>query len=229
MGASGVLLVTESWRRAFPGAVVGALVMRGARNPERSDALEARKRRLEERLRGTASASEDRGRAHCVLRVYVDYYRARGKTYHVKAQRESVAVKGKTIPSRAALVEAMFMAELENVILTAGHDLTAVALPVRADVAREGDRYVLMNGSEREAVPGDMMMVDGGSIISTVLYGPDQRTRIGPDTTDVLFAAYAPAGIGEDAVREHLEDVRGNVLLLAPGAATELLATLATS
>jgi hypothetical protein len=41
------------------------------------------------------------------------------------------------------------MAELQNLILTAGHDLTAVVPPVRADVTREGDWYVLLNGSER--------------------------------------------------------------------------------
>jgi DNA/RNA-binding domain of Phe-tRNA-synthetase-like protein len=227
---SAMLLVTDALRAAHPGAAAGMLVMDNVANPSEHPELERRKTALEGRLRdryGRLTRTELL--ALPTLQPYAEYYGRFKKTYHVQLQLESVALKGKPLPRVAALVEAMFMAELENVILTAGHDLTAVALPVRADVAREGDRYVLMNGSEREAVPGDMMMVDGKSIISTVLYGPDRRTRIGPDTADVLFAAYAPAGIGEDAVREHLEDVRGNVLLLAPGAATELLATLATS
>jgi hypothetical protein len=129
---------------------VGALVMRSVRNPVQSSPLESRKRRLEQDLRDDASAPRrDRPATDGDLHAYVDYYGARGKTYHVKAQRESVAVKGKAIPSRAALVEAMFMAELENLILTAGHDLTSITLPVRADVAREGDRYVLMTAASR--------------------------------------------------------------------------------
>src|SRR4029453_18871668 len=99
--------------------------MRGARNPETSDELEQGKRDLERRLREQLPRSEH------VLHAYVDYYRAHGKTYHVKAQWESVAVKGKPIPRRAALVEAMFMAELKNLVLTAGHDLAAVRLPIR--------------------------------------------------------------------------------------------------
>jgi hypothetical protein len=37
----------------------------------------------------------------------------------------------------------MFMAELQNLILTAGHDLDAVAPPVRVDVTGDEDRYVL--------------------------------------------------------------------------------------
>jgi hypothetical protein len=97
------LRATDAWSRTVRGAVVGILVMRAVRNPERSDALEAEKRRLEARLR---SATRDRNaRLERIARAYADYYRAHGKTYHVKAQLESVARKGKSIPSRAALVE----------------------------------------------------------------------------------------------------------------------------
>jgi DNA/RNA-binding domain of Phe-tRNA-synthetase-like protein len=224
---SPVLLATDAWRRAFRGAVVGALVMRAVRNPEQSAALEAEKRRLEKRLRAAAGGSNVGGAdAEAVAAAYVDYYRARGKTYQVKAQLESVARKGKPIPSRAALVEAMFMAELENLILTAGHDLDAVVPPVHVDVTADGDRYVLLNGNEAALEGGDMMMADGAGIVSSVLRGPDLRTRITPQTRDVFFAAYAPAGVGEDAVRAHLEGIRANVGLVAPDARTEELTTL---
>jgi DNA/RNA-binding domain of Phe-tRNA-synthetase-like protein len=222
-----VMVATDAWKSAFPGAVAGVLVMTGVDNPEQSPALEVHTRELEEALRvRAAQLGADGVGSEPGVRAYVDYYRAHGKTYHVKAQWESVAVKRKPVPRRAALVEAMFMAELSNLILTAGHDLAALALPVRVDVTREDDGYVLMNGSERTLTAGDMMMVDGSGIISSVLQGPDRRTRITTETEEVLFAVYAPAGIGENAVREHLEDIRANVLLLAPEAETGLLATL---
>jgi DNA/RNA-binding domain of Phe-tRNA-synthetase-like protein len=222
-----VMVATDAWKSAFPGAVAGVLVMTRVDNPEQSPALEVHTRELEEALRARAiQLGADGVGSQPGVRAYVDYYRAHGKTYHVKAQWESVAVKGKPVPRRAALVEAMFMAELSNLILTAGHDLAAVALPVRVDVTREDNRYVLMNGSERALTAGDMMMVDGSGIISSVLQGPDRRTRITPETEEVLFAVYAPAGVGENAVREHLEDIRANVLVLAPEAETGLLATL---
>src|SRR4029453_8388037 len=51
-----VLLTTDAWRKAFPSAVVGALVMGAVRNPELSPSLEAAKRLLEERLRDAAGA-----------------------------------------------------------------------------------------------------------------------------------------------------------------------------
>jgi DNA/RNA-binding domain of Phe-tRNA-synthetase-like protein len=223
-----VLVATDAWKSAFPGAAVGVLAMSGVRNPERSDPLEARKRELEESLRADAARIGTEGLAgRPRFSAYLDYYRTHGKTYHVKAQWESIAVEGKAIPSRAALVEAMYMAELKNLMLTAGHDLTAVALPVRVDATREGDRYVAINGTERVPAAGDMMMVDGEGIISSVLQGPDRRTRITPETREVLFAVYAPAGVGESAVRSHLEDIAANVLLVAPQAEIGLLATLA--
>lgn len=218
-----MLVATDAWKTAFPGAAVGALVMRGVRNPEQSAALEDRKRQLERELRERAG---DDVAGDPVVRAYGDYYRSHGKSYHVKAQWESVAVKGRPIPSRAALVEAMFMAELEDLVLTAGHDLAAVALPVAVAVTADDDRYVALNGKERALDAGDMMMADREGIISSVLHGPDRRTAITPDTGAVLFAVYAPAGVGEPAVRQHLEQIRANVLLIAPDAATEQLETL---
>jgi DNA/RNA-binding domain of Phe-tRNA-synthetase-like protein len=205
--------------------------MRRVHNPEQSVALEVHKRQLEEdlRLRAAARLGSESVGSELGVRAYADYYQARGKTYQVMAQWKSVAVKGKPIPRTAALVEAMFMAELKNLILTAGHDLTAVELPVRVDMTREDDGYVLMNGTERVLSAGDMMMVDGKSIISSMLHGPDRRTRITSKTREVLFAVYAPAGVGENAVRDHLEDIRANVLLVAPGAESELLATLSAA
>jgi len=160
-----VLEATEGWRSAFPAAVAGALVMRAVANPEQSPALEAAKRALEERLQAGAGADEGEER---VLAAYADYYRARGKTYHVRAQRESVASGRRPIPSRAALVKAMFMAELQNLILTAGHDLDAVEPPVRVEASEGGEQYVQLNGSEAELEAGDMMMADSAGIISSV-------------------------------------------------------------
>jgi DNA/RNA-binding domain of Phe-tRNA-synthetase-like protein len=227
MQPDSVLVATDTWNSTFPAAVAGALVMSRIRNPAESAELESRKRQLEADLRAQAvRLGRDGIGSELQVRSYLDYYRARGKTYQVKAQWESVALKGKPIPRRAALVEAMYMAELKNLILTAGHDFATLALPVRVDVTHEDDRYVLMNGSERVLKAGDMMMEDGKGIISSVLHGPDRRTRITRQTREVLFAVYAPGGVGESAVRSHLEDIRATVLLVAPEAETALIATL---
>jgi DNA/RNA-binding domain of Phe-tRNA-synthetase-like protein len=126
--------------------------------------------------------------------------------------------KNKPILQVAALVEAMFMAELKNLLLTAGHDLEQIEPPVRVDVAAGTESYVRMNGEEQVLKAGDMLIADARGILSCILYGPDRRTRIQPETTGALFTVYAPPGISVDAVRRHLADLRDNAALVAPGA-----------
>ncbi len=219
-----MLIPSQDWKSAYPGAVAGILAMRDVANPHSHAGLDQRKAALESELRSRFSTGGAPGiRALPVLQAYRAYYKRFDKTYPVQLQLESVALKGKAIPRVAALVEAMFMAEIKNMLLTAGHDQEALKLPVQLDVSKGGERYVLLNGQEQAPKPGDMMMADSIGIISSVIYGPDRRTQITPGTRHVLFAVYAPAGVGEAAVRAHLEDIRENVMLVAPDARVESL------
>ena len=68
-----------------------------------------------------------------------------------------------------------------------------------------------------------MFIADSQGIISSILYGPDQRTRINENTRRALFTVYAPAGIGIAAVHQHLDDLLENVDTISPGARVELL------
>jgi DNA/RNA-binding domain of Phe-tRNA-synthetase-like protein len=216
---SGFFAVSDAWKAAYPGAAAGLLVMENVANPPAHPELERHKAELEGRLRdryGRSSRSELL--ALPSLQPYAEYYRRFGKTYHVQLQLESVALKGKSLPRRAALVEAMFMAELENQMLTAGHDARAVEAPIHVDVAPESESYVTLSGKTQALEPGDMLMRDARGVISAVLHGPDQRTQIRPDTERVMFAVYAPAGIGAARVEEHLRTIAANVRIVAPSA-----------
>jgi len=216
--------VSEAWKTTYPGAAVGVLAMRDVANPRRHAALDERKAALEDQLR-SRFAGYDRAalKALPTIQAYNAYYKRFKKTYHVQLQLESVVLKGRSLPGVAALVEAMFMAELKNLLLTAGHDLDALQMPVGIYVAEGSERYIRLNGQEQTLKAGDMMIADAQGVISSVLYGPDQRTRIRPETRRVLFTVYAPPGIGEQAVYDHLQDIQANVLLVAPEAELEML------
>ena len=219
-----MFVVSEAFKATYPTAMAGVLAMRHVVNPESSPALDSRKEDLERALRAHF-AGQDAAALKSLpeIQAYNAFYKRFNKTYHVQLQLESVALKGKSIPRVAALVEAMFVAELKNLLLTAGHDLEVVQLPVTLDVADGSQLFTMLNGREQLLKPGDMMMSDGQGVISSVLYGPDQRTRIVPATRHVLFAVYAPAGIEEQTLRRHLQDIQSNVRLIAPEAETELL------
>jgi DNA/RNA-binding domain of Phe-tRNA-synthetase-like protein len=217
-------ILSEAWKTAFPDAHAGVLSMRGVSNPSAHPGLEAAKRELVDRLRAQF-AGGDRKTVEALpsIQAYQAYYKSFKKTYHVQHQLESVALKGKDLPSVAALVEAMFMAEVKNQLLTAGHDLEALRLPLTLNVSDGSERYVTMRGEEQALKEGDMFISDQAGIISNILYGPDSRTRITDTTRSALFTVYAPAGISPQTVHAHLQDIRDYVLIVSPQAQVERL------
>ena len=216
--------VSDLWKKTYPTAHSGVLVMHDVINPPHHAELEKRKAALEEELR-SRFAGQDRAALlnHPILQAYDAYYRQFKKTYHIQLQLESILFRGKSIPSVAALVESMFMAEMDDLLLTAGHDLDAVRLPLTLDVAQGTETYTLLRGEPQMPKAGDMMIVDGEGIISSIIYGPDQRTPITAQTRNVIFTTYAPSGINEEVVANHLQEIQRNVELIAPNAKVELL------
>lgn len=217
-----IFALSEEWRATYPGASAGVLALRDVENPAQHAALDARKKELEEHLR-SRYAGYDRAalKALPVFQAYGAYYKRFKKTYHVLLQLESIVLKGRSIPRVAALVESMFMAELKGLLLTAGHDLDVVQPPVGIDVAGGTESYTRINGQEQELKADDMYIGDAEGVLSSILYGPDQRTQIRPQTRRVLFTVYAPRGISQTAVHDHLLDIEANVRLVSPGAAVE--------
>ncbi|MFZ5864405.1 MAG: phenylalanine--tRNA ligase beta subunit-related protein [Thermodesulfobacteriota bacterium] len=212
--------VSDTWKNMYPGALMGALALGNVTNPKSHAALDKRKKELEQDLRSLFHSSEELKSLQPIV-AYRDYYKRFKKSYHVLHQLESLVFKGKSIPAVAALVEAMFMAELNNMLLTAGHDLDAIAPPLTLSVATGHETYVKLNGEEQITKPGDMIISDAQAIISSVIYGPDRRTRITENTRRVLFTTYGVPGVGDQALRQHLQGIESNVRLVAPDAVVE--------
>ena len=217
--------LSDAWKTAYPDAHLGVLVMRNVINPPQHAGLEKQRISLNSKLRARYEG-QDRPAlllTKPVLQAYEAYYKRFKKTYHIQLQLESILFRGTSIPRAAALVEAMFMAEMDTLLLTAGHDLDALQLPLTLDVTPGDETYTLLRGVEQATKAGDMLIRDGQGIISTTQYGPDARTQIAARTKNVIFTVYAPAGIDEPAIVQHLEAIQANVLLIAPRAQTEML------
>ena len=218
------LVVSQTWRDTYPGAHVGILTLHDASNQGPSPALDARKAELEASLRRRFEGwGRDAIKALPVIAAYAAYYKQFRKTYHVQLQLESVVLKGRSIASPSPdlprpLVEAMFLAELDHLLLTAGHDLELVVPPVTLGVANGTETYVRINGAEQVLARGDMAISDARGILSSIIHGPDQRTMIRPETRNVLFTIYAPIGIEVSAVEAQLQALRDCVMLVAPQA-----------
>ena len=207
---------TDAWKEKHPGAQVGLLEISGVDNTKPSLALEQEKRAIEERLREKyAGFSREDFLALPVMEAYYRYYRSFGYTYHVLLQLESVALKGKSLPSVSPLVDANFAAELETLILTAGHDVAQLEESIVIDVAREGDEITQMNGNRKHVPVGDMLMRDAQGIACAILRGQDNRSPISKATTHVLYVSYVPDGVTEEQVRAQLDAMEKLVRLFA--------------
>lgn len=216
--------ILKGWTEQYSGSYAGFLVLENVTNPIHNHSLEKEKGKLETELR-QRFASYDRKKLEEIPQVqaYTAFYKRFNKSYHVRLQLESIVFKEKTIPTGSGLVEAMFMAELNNLLLTAGHDLDLVQPPVEVGVAEGSERLVQFNGQEQVLKLGDMLMKDQKGILSSMIYGPARQYSIGPETRRVFYAVYAPVGISINFLRKHLEDIRRYVMLFAPDAATTLL------
>ena len=222
-----ILQVSSAWKQAYPRAHAGLLALRGVSNPPQDTNLDQRKMALDRSLRDRY-AGQDRAALlqDPILRSYDEYYKQFRKTYHVQLQLESILFKGKSIPSVAALVEAMFMAEMSGLLLTAGHDLDVVRQPLTLDVADGTETYTLLRGEEQMLKAGDMFIRDSEGILSSIIYGPDHRTQIMPSTRSAVFTIYAPEGIHPEAVHRQLEQIQEYALVITPGAQVESLEVL---
>ncbi len=203
---------TDEWRAAHPSATIGLLELSGIDNTISSPRLNAKKRDLEAHLRTIYQGLTRKDFISLpIMAAYERYYKRFDKTYHVLLQVESIVLKGKSLPDVSPLVDSNFMAELDTLILTAGHDVAKLREPVFMDVARVGDQMDLMKSASKNILPNDMIMRDAESICCTIIYGQDNRSPISAQTSHVLYVAYAPVGVPAQAVDLQLERIEENI------------------
>ena len=211
--------LSARWKEILPDACVGVLAVKNVSNLKDHPDLKSAREALEDELRSRYGAMDRKSlRDLPVYAAYDSFYRAFRKSYHVQLQLESIVFKEKSIFSPSALVACMFMAELETGLLTAAHDLTTLKLPLVADVAAGNETYQRLDGSEQILKEGDMYIRDQEGILSSVIYGPDQRTQIRLETDQAVFTTYGPPGISKAQIQEQLEILESFIKIFAPDA-----------
>ncbi len=213
-----MLQISKELKEAYPGGFIGEISFKNV-NIDDAGAINLN-RVKDELVQSLRDKHKDYNRIAQVqtepMKSYVTYYKKFKKTYHVLLQLESVILKGKSIPEINPLVMIMFLAELKNLILTAAHDLDSIFLPVNVELSKGNEMYQLLNGMEKELPAGDMFMEDKEGIISSIIYGPDNRTQITEETNSVLYTVYAPPGIEKSTICKHLNDIINYMQIVTP-------------
>jgi len=217
-----LISVTDEWRTTHPGAMIGVLELSGVANTHPSLPLNDRKRETEAGLRARYRGfTRQDFLALPVMAAYDRYYKRFNKTYHVQLQVESIVLKEKALPAISPLVDANFMAEVETLVLTAGHDVAQLHGPLVIDVSRDGDQIAQMNGVSKALRVGDMIMRDATEVSCSIIYGQDNRSLISSETSRVLYVAYTPTGVPAETVEAQLRNVEANIRLFSPMAIME--------
>src|SRR5438034_749003 len=85
----------------------------------------------------------------------------------------------------------------------------------------ESEQMTQMNGAPKAIRSGDMIMRDADGICCSIIYGQDARSPISPETSRVLYVAYAPAGIAADTVEGQLRGIEENLRLFSAAVLVE--------
>lgn len=209
--------LTTKLKSVYPGAMIGILEMTGLSNADPSLALRMKAGEVETQVKNNYGGYDRKQLLNLpVLQAYADYYKRFDKTYHVLLQLESVLLRGKSISGPNPIVLAMFLAEMKGLLLTAVHDLEYMKGEPVVDVATGSEHYLTMAGHDQTLKAGDMFIRDDEGILSSIIYGPDQRTMIRQDSRAILFTVYAPTGIRKVDLQSHLQDLENNVHLFSP-------------
>ncbi|HEY3310360.1 MAG TPA: hypothetical protein VGK00_01860 [Anaerolineales bacterium] len=216
------ITTTDELRIAYPGAMLGFLEVSQVEIVTNPPALDEQKRWTENLLRTRyAGFTRHDFLSLPIMAAYDKYYRRFGKTYHVLQQLESIVQKGKNLPNVSPLVDANFIAEVETLVLTAGHDVEKLRGDILMDVGREGDQFVQMSGSHKTMLVGDMLMRDRHGVCCTIIYGQDNISPISPVSSHVLYMAYAPQGVTLTQVNGQLQRIMEYIQLFSPEVAVE--------
>jgi DNA/RNA-binding domain of Phe-tRNA-synthetase-like protein len=209
------ITLSQEFLKTYPKASVGILVLGNINIVNKYPNLNAK---IELIISDLKKQFPDREmlKKHPVIESYAGYYKKFKKSYHVLGQLESVLFENRPLPSGSALISALFASELKNMLLTALHDLDAIRPPLEVDVSTGNEIYTMLRGSEQKLKQGDMYMCDQAGVISSVIYGPDNRTRVTPATSRVIFVVYAPEGVEIDRIDLHFEDIKNLIRSFSP-------------
>lgn len=107
-------------------------------------------------------------------------------------------------PRYNLMVDAHFMSEMCAGILVAVTDYDHFDGGLTLDLAEENEICRGMGQRDLLTKEGEIVLRDEKEIVCVLCQGADEKTRVGEDTINVLFYAYAVPGIDERYLKEGL-------------------------
>ena len=190
--------MSRNYLTAYPNVGFGLTLISGCRDAENPSGFDLYRRKLLRKMRKRETLAQISDR----IEIYADFFRQFGfdcpLTKHLKRTINSGFAR------YSLFVDAHFMAEMCAGILVAVTDFKKFEGKLTLDVADENEICAGMGGREFVTKKGEIVLRDEKEIVCVLCQGADEKTRVTPDTENVLFYAYAVPGIDRKHLKEGL-------------------------
>jgi DNA/RNA-binding domain of Phe-tRNA-synthetase-like protein len=190
--------MTEKYLAKYPGVGFGLTLVSGCRDHPNPDGFDQYKRKLLRKMRKRETLAQITER----IIAYADFFQSFG--YECPLTRHLKRTVSSGFPRYSLFVDAHFMAEMCAGILVAVTDFDRFDGNLFLDVADDGEICAGMGGREFVTKAGEIVLRDEKDIVCVLAQGADEKTRVGENTTHVLFYAYAVPGIEPQYLSEGL-------------------------
>ena len=181
--------MSAKYRKMYPGVGFGLTLISGCRDAINPPGLDQYKRKLLRNMRKREILAQITAR----IEIYNRFFQSFGSDCPLPKHLKRTVNSG--FPRYSLYVDAHFMAEMCAGILVAVADYKRFNGNLTLDVTREGEICAGMGGREFVTREGEIVLRDETEIVCVLCQGADEKTRVGEETADVLFYAYAVPGI----------------------------------
>jgi DNA/RNA-binding domain of Phe-tRNA-synthetase-like protein len=136
------------------------------------------------------------------MQAFERFFVENGFKSPLSAQFAQIQRKG--LPPAGPMVQALLLAETRTGLLMGAQDAAAIRGELIYDLAQPGEIFAGMR-SEVRCRENEIILRDHEGIIASLLQGPDNRTRLTKNTSDVVFFIFSVPAISATDLQEGAE------------------------
>ena len=190
--------ISWAYLQRYPGVGFGLAFIRDCRNPENPEGFDPFKRQHLRHMRRRDILAGISQRIDLYARFFQSFGYACPLPQHLKRTVHS------GFPRYALYLDAHFLAEMCAGILVAVADDDRFEGDLTLDVSAADEVSLGLGNRRFRTRAGEIVLRDEKDIVCVLCQGADEKTRIQPDTRNVLFYAYAVPGIASAYLAEGL-------------------------
>jgi|CXWL01.1.fsa_nt_gi DNA/RNA-binding domain of Phe-tRNA-synthetase-like protein len=188
---------TPDFEKKFPELSFGAAIIEDCKYSEKHSAeFKSYKRQILERLR-----NDYLGIYHSIS-CFDKFFQLWGFSCPLPNHLKKTIDQG--FPNRNIFIDTHIVAEMTNGILMGIQDYRKFVGEIQIDVAKEGEKFAGIS-TTIFCKEGEIILRDSEDIVASLLQGPDKRTLVGQETTDVVIYAFMVPGIEKMLLEQSLK------------------------